>query len=156
MHATHKHIKTLFWPKVFNQLQAYLINCIKLTQRNLWQPSPGLSHARTGQDRFLRPMFVLRLHIDCPGHCGCFDSDTSIDGSAGSKDAVIDHLMVKLMNAAVNGAGTISWKQSNTASNTQAPDNFFLFAFQEIFICDFLYNDVFISCHHLIDAFSWF
>lgn len=53
-------------------------------------------------------MFVLRLHIDCPGHCGSFDSDTSIDGSAGSKDAVIDHFMVKLMNAAVNGAGTIS------------------------------------------------
>jgi len=53
-------------------------------------------------------MFVLRLHIDCPGHCGCFDSDTSIDGRAGSKDAAIDHLMVKLMNAAVNGPGTIS------------------------------------------------
>ncbi len=66
----------------------------------------------------LGPCLSLR-HIDCPGHCGCFDSETSIDGSAGSKDAAIDHLMVKLMNASVNGAGTISWKQSNTASNTQ-------------------------------------
>lgn len=82
----------------------------------------------TGYAGFLQRMFVLRLDIDCPGHGGCFDSDTSIDGSAGSKDAVIDHLMVKLMNAAVNAVATISRKHSNTPNST-----FTLFPNQHIY-----------------------